>query len=250
MKKSLGFAILFLIITISLNAQSGPGGASPTGLQSIGGSGDLDRLTRWLNNASNNIRTSASKISLENIEGSVYFNDEFIKGDVFYLDKLFDSYPMRYNAYNDEIEIRRSKDSPLESVYKSTSLTCIVDNQSYLYSKYFDGKGEIKEGYIIRLNQGPKFVLYEKKSKLYIEGRKAATSMHPSYPPKFDDKHEYFISVDREIPVLFKGSKKELSAVFGSEKTDEIKSFIKQNKIKLNKEEDLIKLLDFVNTNV
>ncbi|WP_276392790.1 hypothetical protein [Eudoraea chungangensis] len=245
MQKSLLSFLSFLFISISLNAQS----TAPGSVRAQGNPLDRDMALRWLNNADNMNRARRSKLDLSTIEGSVYYNENFIKGDVFYLTKLFDSYPMRYNAFSDEIEIQRTEGSPLESVYKSTSLTCIIDNESYVYSKYFDSKGEIKEGYIIRLNEGSKYVLFEKKTKVYKEGRKGATSMHPTYPPKFEDKHDYFISADGEVPVQFKGSKKELTAIFGNEKASELKSFIKKNKIKLNKEEDLVKLMEFVNDN-
>ena len=245
MKKSYTLLVLSYFIAFYVSAQS----SAPGSVRAQGSPLERDMALRWLNNANNMNRARGTKLDLNDIEGSVYYNDQFVKGDVFYLDKLFDSYPMRYNAYSDEIEIRRTEASALESVYKSTSLTCIIDNERYIYAKYFDNNGEVKEGYIIRLNEGPKYVLFEKKSKVYKEGKKATTSMHPTYPPKFEDKHNYYISTDGEYPIHFKGSKKELTAIFGSDMASELKSFIKENKIKLNNEQDLIKLMDFVNSN-
>ena len=74
--------------------------------------------------------------------------------------------------------------------------------------------------------------------------------MHPSYPPKFEDKYEYFLSADNEFPVYFKPSKKELTELFGQERAADIKDYIKQNKIKLTQKEDLLMLTDYLNSNL
>ncbi|MBT8291975.1 MAG: hypothetical protein KJN70_01775, partial [Eudoraea sp.] len=61
---------------------------------------------------------------------------------------------------------------------------------------------------------------------------------------------EYFLSADNEYPVYFKPSKKELAELFGQEKSSDIKDFIKQNKIKLTQKEDLMKLVEYLNSDV
>lgn len=244
MKKLLLLFVSIVLAILTTTAQ----GTSPGTVRAQGSPLERDMALRWLNNASNMNRARANSLDLSDIEGSVYYNENFVQGQVYYLDKLFDSYPMRYNAYSDEIEIRRTEGSALESVYKSTSLTCKFGGEDYVYSKYFDSKDEIKEGYLIRIYDGPKYILFEKKGKIYKEGRKAATSMHPTYPPKFEDKHGYYISSNKKVPVHFKGSKKELGAIFEGEDNADIKSYIKKNKLKLTKEEDLIQLLKYVNS--
>ena len=224
---------------------------SPGTIRASGSPLDRDAVLKWLNDADNS-QSSKSNQSLDvsSIEGSPYFNVEFIPGNIYYLNKIYGNYPMRYNAFSDEVEIQRTGSNKMESVYKSMSLSCDIDSEKFIYAKYLNQKGIIQEGYLIRLNSLQKYILYQKKSKIYKEGKKAATSMHPSYPPKFEDKYEYYLSIDNEFPVYFKPSKKELAELFGQEKVSEIKDFMKQNKIKLTHKEDLMKLIEYLNSDL
>lgn len=243
------FIIIFslLLNTPILMAQRN----SPGTIRASGSPLDRDAVLKWLNDADNS-QSSKSNQSLDvsSIEGSPYYNEEFIPGNIYYVNKIYGNYPMRYNAFSDEVEIMRTGSKTMESVYKSMSLSCDIDGEKFIYAKYRNQKGIVQEGYLNRLNSSQKYILYEKKSKIYKEGKKAATSMHPSYPPKFEDKHEYFLSADNEFPVYFKPSKKELTELFGQDKASDIKAYIKQNKIKLTQREDLLKLIEYLNSNL
>lgn len=245
MKNTLILSLSVLLTTISLWGQNNSQGT----IRVSGSPLERDGVLKWLNDVNN---TQALKnnqsLELSSIEGSAYYNEKFIAGNVYYLNKVYGNYPMRYNAYSDEVEIQRAGSKKMESVYKSVSLSCDIGSELYIYTKYLNQKGVIQEGYLIRLNPRQKYTLYEKKSKIYKEGKKAATSMHPNYPPKFEDKHDYFLAIENEFPVYFKNSKKELTEFFGQEKVSEIRDFIKQHKIKSNNSEDLIKLIEYLNT--
>ena len=243
------FIIIFslLLNTPVLMAQRN----SPGTIRASGSPLDRDAVLKWLNDADNSQSSKGNQsLDLSSIEGSPYYNEEFIPGNIYYVNKIYGNYPMRYNAFSDEVEIQRTGSNTMESVYKSMSLSCDIDGEKFIYAKYINQKGIMQEGYLNKLNASQKYVLYEKKSKIYKEGKKAATSMHPSYPPKFEDKHEYFLSADNEFPVYFKPSKKELTELFGQDKASDIKAYIKQNKIKLTQKEDLLKLMEYLNSNL
>ena len=243
------FIIIFslLLNTPVLMAQRN----SPGTIRASGSPLDRDAVLKWLNDADNSQSSKGNQsLDLSSIEGSPYYNEEFIPGNIYYVNKIYGNYPMRYNAFSDEVEIQRTGSNTMESVYKSMSLSCDIDGEKFIYAKYINQKGIMQEGYLNKLNASQKYVLYEKKSKIYKEGKKAATSMHPSYPPKFEDKHEYFLSADNELPVYFKPSKKELTELFGQDKASDIKAYIKQNKIKLTQKEDLLKLMEYLNSNL
>lgn len=247
MKIALLITLCFLLNTqILLCQRNSPGTVSVSGSPL-----ERDGVLKWLNDANNSQSAKGNQnMDVSIIEGSPYYNVEFIPGNIYYLDKIYGNYPMRYNAFSDEVEIQRTGSNKMESVYKSMSLSCDIDSEKFIYAKYFNQKGVIQEGYLVRLNSLQKYILYQKKSKIYKEGKKAATSMHPSYPPKFEDKYEYYISIDNELPVYFKPSKKELAELFSQEKASDIKDFIKQNKIKLTHKEDLMKLLEYLNSDL
>jgi hypothetical protein len=243
---------LFITISLFLNTQILLSQQNSPGTGSVARSPlENDAVLKWLNAANKSqLAKGNQNLDVSSIEGSPYYNEEFISGNIYYLDKIYGNYPMRYNAFSDEVEIQRAGSNKMESVYKSMSLSCDIESEKFVYAKYINQKGEAQEGYLIRLNSSQKYILYEKKSKIYKEGKKAATSMHPSYPPKFEDKYEYFLSTDNGFPVYFKPSKKELAELFGQEKASNIKNFIKQNKIKLTNKEDLMKLIEYLNSGV
>lgn len=247
MKIALLISLSLLLNTQILLAQN----SSPGTVRVSGSPLQRDGVLKWLNDA-NNAQSAKSNqnFDVSSIEGSPYYNEEFIPGNIYYLDKIYGNYPMRYNAFSDEVEIQRTGSNSMESVYKSMSLSCDIDGEKFIYAKYINQKGIAQEGYLIRLNSSQKYILYQKFSKLYKEGKKAATSMHPSYPPKFEDKHEYFLSADNEFPVYFKPSKKELTDLFGQERAADIKDYIKQNKIKLTRKEDLQMLTEYLNSDL
>lgn len=243
---------LLISLSLLLNTSIIFGQNNSPGTTRVSGSPlDRDGVLKWLNNV-NNLQSSKGDqyLDVSNIEGSPYYNEEFIPGNIYYLDKIYGNYPMRYNAFSDEVEILRTGSTTMESVYKSMSLSCDIADEKFIYAKYLNQKGIIQEGYLIRLNASQKYILYQKKSKVFKEGKKAATSMHPTYPPKFEDKHEFFLSTDNEFPVYFKPSKKELTELFGPEKASDIKAYIKQNKIKATEEEDLLKLVEYLNSDL
>lgn len=244
--------VLLIAVSFFLNAQILLSQRNSPGTASIARSPlENSAVLKWLNDSNNPQSAKGNQnLDVSSIEGSPYYNEEFIPGNIYYLEKIYGNYPMRYNAFSDEVEIQRTGSNSLESVYKSMSLSCDIDSEKFVYAKYINQKGVIQEGYLIRLNVSQKYILYQRKSKIYKEGKKAATSMHPNYPPKFEDKYEYFLSTDNEFPVYFKPSKKELTQLFGQEKASDIKDYIKQNKIKLTQKEDLMKLIEYLNSDV
>lgn len=244
MKNTIILSLSILLTTISVLGQNN----SP-GTASVSGSAlERDGVLKWLNDINNSQTVKRNQnMDLSSIEGSVYYNEKFIPGNVYYLNKVYGNFPMRYNAFSDEVEIQRNGSNELESVYKSMSLSCDIDKEKFVYTKYFNQKEIIQEGYLIKLNSLQKYTLYQKKSKIYKEGRKAATSMHPNYPPKFEDKHDYYLGTNNEFPRYFKLSKKELTELFGAKKASVIKDFVKRNKIKSTNKEDLIKLVEYLN---
>lgn len=187
------------------------------------------------------------QLSASNIEGSMYFMDKFVPGTIYYLDKVFGNFPMRYNAFTDQIEIRKEGSTVLEAMHQGPGLSSQILNTKYIFLSYRNNKGEMEEGYLVPLTSGEKYRLYEKQSKAFKEGQVAKTSFHKTTPHKFVDKQAFYLAKDAENPRYFKGNKKELIAFFGAERASDLKSYIKRNRLNLNEPRDMIALVAHAN---
>ncbi|MBX2827300.1 MAG: hypothetical protein KTR22_04025, partial [Flavobacteriaceae bacterium] len=84
-------------------------------------------------------------------------------------------------------------------------------------------------------------------SKTYYERVEATTSLTRSSPARYKDKHVYYmIDADGNYKE-FPSSKKKMLKLFGDQQST-IKTFIKEKKIKLSEDGDLIKLFQYYNT--
>ena len=80
-----------------------------------------------------------------------------------------------------------------------------------------------------------------------LEAKIARTSLENSFPPRYVDNIETYISIQGNTPVVLKNSKKAFLDLFNNR--SDIKKFIKNEKIKFNKTESIIKIVEYVDKN-
>ena len=156
---------------------------------------------------------------------------------------------MRYNAFTDEIEMA---DTPYQNnsdlvLIKSKDVIPTINGQRYEYLPYRLNKENTKIGYLIKLYEGSKYTLYIKKSKKFIEAKIARTSLENSFPPRYVDDSKTYISISGNTPIAIKNSKKTVLKFFNN--SSGLKKFIKNEKIKFNKTESIIKVVEYVDKN-
>ncbi len=189
------------------------------------------------------IKNKVSKNSYSNaeIKGSEYFDEKFKPADVKYIDKdLNQNIFLRYNAYSDELEFTNNPktQSSDKILMKNINISCQIEGEKYIYTDYIDENDSRKKGYLIELFSGKKYVLYEKKLKIFMEGSNAKTSLERSFPPRFVEKHKYFISKNNAIKKEVKLNKKNIIDFLGIEE-GLIKKIIKERKLKFKQPLDL-----------
>jgi hypothetical protein len=221
--------------------------------QTVRPSGDTEnnfRLASYFNSLSNKPEaiTADRTLDLANIEGSMYYVEAFIPGQIYYSGKPFKTVPMRYNAYTDEIEIKRAGQQEAEALLKDTKVSCAINGNLFVYSEYRSKKGDLENGYLVEHFSGQKYKLYQKKSKAFKEGQQPKTSLHLPTPDKFVDRSGFYVAIGSETPQFFPDSRKKLSMVFEDDKIGVLKSFIKKNEIDLSKKEDVQRLLMYAET--
>ena len=182
-----------------------------------------------------------------NIQGSHYFDKKFRIAKLVYFGKeLNDTGYMRYNAFRDEIEMA---DTPSQTesdlvLIKSADVIPLINGERYEYLPHRLESGNAYIGYLIKIFNGKRDKLFLKKKKTFMEAKIARTSLENSFPPRYVESIELYISSNGDTPVKLKQSKRSLINFFG-EKSDKIKKYIKSERLKVSEFSSIIKIFEF-----
>ena len=183
-----------------------------------------------------------------NIQGSHYFDENFRIAKLEYFGKeLNDTGYMRYNAFRDEIEMADTP-SQIESdlvLIKSADVIPLINGERYEYLPHRLETGNAYIGYLIKIFNGERDKLFLKKKKTFMEAKIARTSLENSFPPRYVESIELYISSNGGTPIKLKQSKRSLINFFG-EKSDKIKKFIKSERLKVSELSSIVKIFEFV----
>ena len=170
-----------------------------------------------------------------NVQGSHYFDNEFKLAKLEYFGKeLNDTGFMRYNAFRDEIEMADTQ-LQIETdviLLKSADVIPLINGDRYEYLPYRLESGNAFIGYLVNIFDGKDTKLYLKRKKTFMEAKIARTSLENSFPPRYVESEELYISVKGDTPVKLKQSKKSIINFFNSN-SDKVKKFIKSEKLKV-----------------
>ena len=181
--------------------------------------------------------------------GSPYANKEFQRGSVYKNGKVLASnVAIRYNAKRDEIEIKsglNTSNYQAKVLSRSPEIYVKVLNKLYVYSPANSEKEN--GGYFLVMHEGEKLSIYKKLKKEFIEGKKSINTITRDVPPTYKDKEHIFF-VDKsgtfiDVPKSRNGRLK----VFETHKK-ELKQYVRDYKLNLGKDYDLLKLVKYYNS--
>ena len=175
----------------------------------------------------------------KDIEGSPYFNSEFLTGTFYMKDTLSVKFPIRYNICADEMEYQ--SEGVIYVVGSPQSLTKIVLGESVFIYLPFIGKG----GYYELIESG-KCRLVKKMRVDFVpsEGAKPIVGLTKS---RFEKHPDVFFLVNHQNQALRIGNMNSVLKALSDQKT-KIETFIKQEKISNTKKENLIKITNYYNS--
>ena len=189
--------------------------------------------------------SESNKVLIENdIQGSPYLNKDFINGTIFTTLKVqFVNIPLRYNIYNDQLEFKTPNDEIMAMANPEIIERAEINGISIVYIPFTNTR-KTKHGFFYIISEG-NATLYAKPEIMYKEPAESGTFKDPQ--AKFVKKPDlYYIRIGLEQAKKVR-NKKEVVAIFPNHQ-DEMASFIKKNKIKTNKPEDLKKLVQYYNS--
>lgn len=179
-----------------------------------------------------------------NVQGSPYVNEEFVIGKVFINEDKPYTGLLRYNAYNDGIEMKT--ENGVITLLKREYLKAQIDGKLYLIENYKTENGTIRKTYFVELNEGKARLLLNQRKK-FVEAKPARSTYSKDQPPKFEDETSYYLITEGKAAVKTKLKSNDVLAAFADHQK-ELQDFVKQNKLKLKNEAEVIQLLAYYNS--
>jgi len=190
------------------------------------------------------LKGSTQKVLTYNeIVGSPFRYTQFMESKVFFrLQDLPMKYKINYNAYNDELEY--IEDGITYTICNPNEIHKVeVNNEVIIYTKYYNYDVQ-KEGYFIEIIDDY-ISLYKKELILNVLIKNSAYGNNQDKKAKFiKEKPRYYISIYGGPLTLIK-TKKKLTQLFFNH--PDVKKYIKEENIKMHSEDDLKKLVIFLN---
>lgn len=153
---------------------------------------------------------------------------------------------LRYNAYADEMEYLDKKDTYYADKTEGLTIAFPSLKKTYIV-KHYTYMGNDKFGYLVLLSKKDgKYGLFKREKVELIPGEKSPNAFGK-------DANDYYAK-EKDIYLVSNGSTfyklpknvNELAEQLSLDK-NKVQDFAKSNKINFNKEEDLVKLFDFIN---
>lgn len=178
----------------------------------------------------------------EAVIDQAYVNPQFTLSQIYLDNKVMKENTLaRYNASEDEIEIKNSANATeFSALAKDPNISVKIGLETYVLVPL---KGSNADGgYFNVLYKGENYDLYKKVTARFVEPKPAATSYSQPTKPSFAKNTTYYMVENGSFYELPTGKSKTMS-VFNKKK-NEINSFVKKNKLDVRKEKDLAKVVE------
>ncbi|MBE0673752.1 MAG: hypothetical protein IH591_03735 [Bacteroidales bacterium] len=197
----------------------------------------LDRLNRDKDYFGN------PQLKYQDIDGTPYLHDGFMEGLLYMKSGVIYSGEYRYDIYADQIEFKRD-----ENVFTVGIPDSIIKLQTELftigYLEYLD-KTTVRKSYLLLLEEGH-YSLCHQKRKVFRKAEPVKPYQDAPTPARFDNAgDDYFLKVG-DSPAEKITNAKDIIRICGAD-GEKAKNYVDKEKLNVKKEEDLIKLVKFLN---
>ncbi len=177
------------------------------------------------------------------IQGSPYLDELYKVGNTIVNGKEV-RLLMRYNAYNDQIELKDRKQNAF-NLLKRKDLEAHFDGKRYVYWAYIED-GVKKQGYFNPLNTG-KTVLYFKPKKVFVQAEKPDNGYDTFDPPVYKDVSGYYLQKgDQPLEAVRLAKGPLLRAM--KDKSPALKKYISEQDLNPKNEKEAVRLVNFYNS--
>ena len=174
-----------------------------------------------------------------NIAGNPYMNSEFVEGVLYLKDSTSVTLPLRYNLYTNEMEYQY-KGANYAVGNPQTLQKAVIGMSEFVYLPITPGSGYYE------IFEFGKCSLIQKKSVTFTPADYGKPIVG-SIPAKFTRNRDVLYLLDSNSPPYQVGNIKSVID-FLQDQGPKIENFIKQEKIKNTKKENLIKIIKYYNS--
>ena len=182
--------------------------------------------------------------------GSAYADEEFKPGKVYYKEEYLGDFYYRHNAYNSEIELRRThlKEEKQIALIKDPDVSLLdIKGREVRFLTFSAKKNKKKDGYLTLLVDGNKLKLFHRLAVKYTEAKPAANSMVNATPSRFSHFTEFYFQESGSSKIFLVPLKTgKFLKLFGRENQD-LEALIKKQKLDLENEKDITQIFEFLN---
>ncbi|RZN84793.1 MAG: hypothetical protein EVB11_01705 [Winogradskyella sp.] len=175
--------------------------------------------------------------------GSPYVDEKFSPVKVKGYDNVV--YTARFNAYNGEMEVNLGTKIIALDKNLDYQVMFTQNNKIYRTFKFSTPSGVAKSGFLNVVNETPSFALLKEEIIKYYDKVPAATSYQQDKPAKFSKEDSNFYIKKGNVIRPFPTRKKDLLKAY-PKNAKKIKAFLKEKRVSLKKEKDLITVATFL----
>lgn len=238
---------LFIIINSTLTSAQYSGQAS-SNMSAGGGAGATGQIYDLMGPISD--RDKKNEKAYVGFQGSPYISNTFLPATLYYGSENMGEIFYRYNALNEEIEIKKtnSEEAPLQSLSRDKQISLLSNGKKMSFKTFTTSKKNTLNGYLTTVIDGEKYDLYKRTYVKFTEGKPASNSFVKAVPSRFSQFTEYYFQkegINRMDEIKLKNN--QLLKLLDNTKKAELKAFLKTNDLNIKEEADLIKVFDFLN---
>ncbi|HAN17709.1 MAG: hypothetical protein A2X13_03685 [Bacteroidetes bacterium GWC2_33_15] len=181
--------------------------------------------------------------SLEEIEGSSFFNENWLKATIKITNKdefIVDS--LKYDIYSDNL-LFLYKGVEYYISNKKDIISFTIGNSKFIH--YTNNEDNTKSFFEI-LNDDEKLILVKKYNCFIVEGKKS-DGINPGNIDRYKITNDYYTIFNNNSAQLFKNKKNNLLELMSDQKVA-IEKYIYENRLKMKNEDDLVAIFKYYNT--
>lgn len=186
------------------------------------------------------------KTKYDSPEGSPYLNEEFVPAKI---NNIAETQLVRFDATLGKVEVMITRDKVVALDNSKPYTISLIDGSNKVYKtfKYKDEYGNEKTSFFELLDSSLSYKLYLKENKRFYKKVKAQgyAEEEPAHFKKI--KSEFYVTdfKNQSERLLFIPQKLKPFTEFFQDDSKSIKAFIKDNKLKINDANDLVKIFKF-----
>ncbi|KAA2218453.1 hypothetical protein [Maribacter flavus] len=244
---------LLLLATLALSTSFISAQYSGQALSNASSGGSMDGSAAVINTLLGDMASRDAKRTknYDEFQGSPYVSNTFKQTDIWYNEENMGRMFYRYNALNEEIEIKNTllEEEAVKGLSRDKNISLLVDGKKLSFKTFVTSKNQTLNGYLLLLNDGNTYDLYRRIRVKFTEGKPAPNSFVKAVPARFSQFTEYYFQKEgvNRIDEIALSNSKLLKHLEGSDK-EALKKYLKENKIKIKEEADLLNVFGFLNT--